>query len=222
MMLEHLNNVNDVKIYSVFDKEFEDFGIVINGFDFSEWIDYMKAETEIPAENNIYVPSDTNMENGQLFCDIQNIFYGGMPIQVGYCNGKNTAYNGFEYHKCSEINVAVTDFMLVLGHKKQLEDNKFYVGNEKVFYVPAGTAIEMYQTTLHLSPCRVSDDGFKAVVVLLSGTNTPLDKRLIADNAESQLLLQKNKWVIAHKDREPLIKQGAFAGLIGENKELKY
>jgi hypothetical protein len=36
------------------------------------------------------------------------------------------------------------------------------------------------------------------------------------------LLLQKNKWVIAHPEREPLMKQGAFAGLIGENKELKY
>lgn len=222
MMLEHLNSVNDVKIYSVFDKEFEDFGTVIKGFDFSEWIDYMKNKTEIPAENNIYVPSDLNMEKGQFFCDIQNIFYGGMPIQVGYCNGKNTSYNGFEYHKCSEINVAVTDFMLVLGHKKQLVDNKFYVGNEKVFYIPAGTAIEMYQTTLHLSPCRVSDDGFKAVVVLLRGTNTPLAEKCIEGNSESRLLLQKNKWVIAHKDREPLIKQGAFAGLIGENKKLKY
>lgn len=222
MMLEHLNSVNDVKIYSVFDKEFEDFGTVIKGFDFLSWIEYMKAETEIPAENNIYVPSDANMEKGQLFYDIQNVFYGGMPIQVGYCNGKNTTYNGFEYHKCSEINVAVTDFMLVLGHKKQLDDNKFYIGNEKVFYVPSGTAIEMYQTTLHLSPCRVSDDGFKAVVVLLKGTNTPLDKKVIADNAESRLLLQKNKWVIAHKERDPLIKQGAFSGLIGENKELKY
>ncbi|MCM1114978.1 MAG: DUF4867 family protein [Clostridium sp.] len=221
-MLEHLNKVNDVKIYSVFDKEFEDYGTVIDGFDFSDWIKYMKDKTEVPAENNIYVLSDVNMEQGQLFDDIQNIFYGGMPIQVGYCNGKNSTYNGFEYHKCSEINVAVTDLMLVLGMKKQINNNKFYVGDEKVFFVPAGTAIEMYQTTLHLSPCKVSDDGFKAVVVLLKGTNTPIEKALVPNNAESILLLQKNKWVLAHKDREPLMKQGAFAGLIGENKELKY
>ncbi|MCM1284908.1 MAG: DUF4867 family protein [Acetobacter sp.] len=222
MIIKHLNKVNDVKIYSVFDKGFEDYGTVIDGFDFSDWMDYMKNETEIPAENNVYVPSDTNMEQGKLFDEIQNIFYGGMPIQVGYCNGKNCTYNGFEYHKCSEINIAATDLMLVLGLKKQIKNNKFYVGNEKVFFVPAGTAIEMYQTTLHLSPCRTSDDGFKTVVVLLKGTNTPIEKAHIPENAESTLLLQKNKWVIAHKDREPLIKQGAFAGLIGENKELKY
>ncbi len=47
-----------------------------------------------------------------------------MPIQIGYCNGRNTTYNGFEYHKGSEINIAVTDFMLVLwtylGDKKTI------------------------------------------------------------------------------------------------------
>lgn len=222
MMLEHLNNVNDVKIYSVFDKEFDDYGTVINGFDFSQWTEYMKNKTAVPEKNNIYVPSDVNMEKDRLFYEIQNIVYGGMPIQVGYCNGKNSTYNGFEYHKCSEINIAVTDFMLVLGLKRQIKDNKFYVGEEKVFFVPAGTAVEMYQTTLHLSPCKVCDDGFKDIVVLLKGTNTPIEQNYISDNSESALLLQKNKWVIAHKDREPLIKQGAYAGLIGENKELKY
>ena len=39
---------------------------------------------------------------------------------------------------------------------------------------------------------------------------------------ESKLLLQRNKWVIAHPEREPLIKQGAYPGLLGENKELHY
>ena len=42
------------------------------------------------------------------------------------------------------------------------------------------------------------------------------------ENSEARLLLQRNKWVIAHPDREPLISQGAFPGIIGENKELKY
>ena len=37
-----------------------------------------------------------------------------------------------------------------------------------------------------------------------------------------RLLLQRNKWVISHPEREPLMKQGAFPGLIGENKELHY
>ncbi len=221
-MLERLNSVNDVRIYSVFDEKFKSFGKVLKGFDFAEIIEYMEQNTEIPENGNVYFPSIADMEKTEIFGTVQDILYGGMPIQIGYCNGRNTTYNGFEYHKGSEINIAVTDFMLVLGHSWDIEDNRYYVGNEKVFFVPKGTAIEMYQTTLHLSPCRVSDGGFRDIVILPRGTNTPLENRIQNENEESRLLLQKNKWVIAHKDREPLIKQGAFAGLIGENKELKY
>ena len=88
--------------------------------------------------------------------------------------------------------------------------------------MPKGTAVEMYQTTLHLSPCRVCDAGFKGVVILPRGTNTPLDEKTPNGDPESKLLLQRNKWVIAHPEREPLIKQGAYPGLLGENKELHY
>ena len=221
-MLEHLNAVNDVKIYSVFDDAFKSYGRVHKGFDLSALVEYMESETAVPESGNVYVPSVEAMENTDVCDDIRKTVYGSMPIQIGYCNGRNTTYNGFEYHKCSEINIAVTDFMLVLGHVWQIEDNNFFVGNEKVFFVPKGTMLEMYQTTLHLSPCTVSGDGFKDVVILSRGTNTPLDypKQIVTD--EDKLLLQKNKWVIAHKDREPLVRQGAYVGLIGENKELKY
>ncbi len=222
MMLNRLNEVNSVKVYSVFDEEFRSYGRIVKGYNFTELISYMESDTDIPENGNVYYPSIEAMENTAVFREIEQVFYGGMPAQAGYCNGRNTTYNGFEYHKGSEINVAVTDFVLVLGHIWQIEDNRFFVGGEKVFFVPKGTALEMYQTTLHLSPCRVDDGGFKDVVILPRGTNTPLDSKEKNADRESELLLQKNKWVIAHKDREPLIKQGAFAGLIGENKEIKY
>lgn len=221
-MINHLNEVNDVKIFSVFDEEFKTYGRIVKGYDFTELVDYMRDNTEIPEIGNVYVPSVKEMEKLPVYHDIQNVLYGDMPVQIGYCNGRNSTYNGFEYHKGSEINIAVTDFMLVLGHIWELEDNCFYVGNEKVFFVPKGTAIEMYQTTLHLSPCKTCDGGFKDIVILPRGTNTPRDEKVRNADSESALLLQKNKWVIAHKDREPLVKQGAFTGFIGENKKLHY
>lgn len=221
-MINHLNEVNDVKIYSVFDEEFKTFGRVVKGYDFSQIIDYMSSSTPIPENGNIYIPSDEKMEALPIKKEVEDILYGGMPIQIGYCNGRNSTYNGFEYHKGSEINVAVTPFMLVLGHVWEIEDNKFYVGNEKVFFVPEGTVIEMYETTLHLSPCKVQDEGFRGVVILPKGTNTPHKDKKVIEDKESQLLLQRNKWVLAHKDRKPLIDQGAYPGFIGENKELKY
>lgn len=221
-MLDRLNEVNDVEITSVFDESFKTYGNIVEGYDFSEMIKFMEDNTDIPENGNMYVASVPEMEKLSVVADVRGFFYGDMPIQVGYCNGRNTTYNGFEYHKGSEINVAVTDFMLVLGHTWEIaKDNTYKVEDAKVFFVPKGTAIEMFQTTLHLSPVRVCDEGFKGVVILPKGTNTPLDKKPTAESGEERLLLQRNKWVISHPEREPLIKQGAFPGLIGENKELK-
>ena len=221
-LLERLNQVNDVPVTSVYDPAFAPFGRVVTGYDFSGLIGYMENCTEIPENGNIYKPSIPEMEALPVMEQVKNGLYGGMDIEIGYCNGRNTTYNGFEYHKGSEINVAVTNFMLVLGHVWEIKDNTYRVEDARVFFVPRGTAIEMYQTTLHLSPCRVCDEGFKGVVILPRGTNTPLENKGEAVEPEGSLLLQKNKWVIAHPEREPLIRQGAHPGLLGENKELKY
>ena len=221
-ILEHLNEVNDVVIRSVLDREaFKTYGRVIRGYDFTEITDYMERRTPIPENGNVYVASVEEMEAFSAADKVKNLIYGGMPIEIGYCNGRNTTFNGFEYHKGSEINIAVTDFMLCLGHVWDIENNTYDVEKVQVFFVPKGTAIEMYQTTLHLSPCRVTDEGFRGVVILPKGTNTPIEKETPADE-EGHLLLQKNKWVIAHPEREPLMKQGAVGGVIGPNKELKY
>lgn len=222
MTLERLNLVNDVPVLSVNDPAFATYGRIVTGYDLSALISYMEQHTEIPESGNIYVASVPEMEQTPAAEQMQAVLYGGMGVEVGYCNGRNTTYNGFEYHKGSEINVAVTDFMLVLGHTWLIRDNTYRVEDAQVFFVERGTVIEMYQTTLHLSPCRVSDDGFKDIVILPRGTNTPLQSRQESGDPESRLLLQTNKWVIAHPEREPLIRQGAFPGLLGENKELRY
>ena len=206
-ILERLNQVNDIPVLSVTDPEFASYGRVVTGYDFSGLISYMEEKTQIPENGNIYYASVPEMEADPVIRSIQNGFYGEMEIQ---------------YHKGSEINIAVTDFMLVLGRLWEIKDNSYRVEDAKVFFVEKGTAVEMYQTTLHLSPCRVTDEGFRDIVILPKGTNTPLEHRDEAVEAEGVLLLQKNKWVIAHPGREPLIRQGAHAGLIGENKELHY
>ncbi len=222
-MLDRLNAVNDIPVYSVCDERFCSFGRVIEGYDVSPLISCMERNTDIPENGNVYVASVPALEAVEpLFSQITNGLYGGMPIQIGYCNGRNTTYNGFEYHKGSELNVSVTDFCLVLGHIWQIRSNTFNVSEETVFYVPKGTMIELFATTLHLSPCRVHDEGFKDIVILPRGTNTPLNKKNTPLCEEDRLLLQTNKWVLAHPAREPLIRQGAVPGLLGENKEIRY
>ncbi|MDO4268996.1 MAG: DUF4867 family protein, partial [Eubacteriales bacterium] len=62
MKIEHLNQVNDVKIYSVKDPEFASFGRIVEGYDFSGLIAYMEEKTDIPENGNKYIPSDPEME----------------------------------------------------------------------------------------------------------------------------------------------------------------
>jgi hypothetical protein len=217
---EELQNVNNnLRIENISDKSFSPFGKIVENYDFSEVINYMEGKTSIPDEGNIYVASVPEMEQLRVKELLENGFYGEMPIQIGYCNGKNSTLNGLEYHMGSEINIAVTDMVLILGKLQDVEDNKYDVENTRIFFVEKGKAIQLYETTLHFSPCKTSSDGFKCIVVLPKGTNEPLDnpKTKFGD----KLLFARNKWLLAHPDRKVLMNKGAYPGITGENIEIK-
>ncbi|MBO4861714.1 MAG: DUF4867 family protein [Firmicutes bacterium] len=229
--LEELNRINSVPILDVNSDAFKRYGRVIEDIDAGALIEYLEIHTQIPEQGNVYVASDPEMETIPAVAQLQKDFYAGRPVQCGYCNGKNSTYNGFEYHKGSEINVAATDLILVLGRREDIsEDLTYHVDTAQPFFLEKGTVVELYQDTLHLSPLRTQDSGFKAAVVLQRGTNTSLTNAERAEakraaergDKNARLLLQRNKWVISHPDREPLMKQGAWPGVLGENRELKY
>ena len=201
-----------MKIQKVTDPAFRKYGQVLEGYDFTGLIKEMK-HTPVP-EDVIYVPSVEELEALDIMKDLQNKGYGGLPIQIGYCNGHNKKLNAVEYHRNSEINVAVTDLVLLIGHQQDIEKDFTYdTSKVEAFLVPAGTAVEMYATTLHYAPCMTSENGFRCVVILPKGTNT--DVEIPADaKGEARLLTARNKWLIAHEDAKI---EGAFCGLKGEN-----
>lgn len=220
-MLKHLKKFNPaMEINSIFDNSFKGFGKVIQGYDFSECIKIMENRS-IPETGNTYVACDNELMNTTLSTELSNNFYGGSPIQIGYCNGNSNKLNALEYHKCSEIDVAITDLVLILGDIRDINQNQYLSSLAKIFYVPANTAIELYSTTLHFAPCKVSDNGFKSIIVLTKGTNEPISKLPIPKNDEDKLLWMQNKWLIAHQESIPASK-GAFSGIIGYNIEIKY
>lgn len=201
-----------MKIQKVTDPAFRKYGQVLEGYDFTGLIKEMK-HTPVP-EDVIYVPSVEELEALDIMKDLQNKGYGGLPVQIGYCNGHNKKLNAVEYHRNSEINVAVTDLVLLIGHQQDIEpDHTYDTSKIEAFLVPAGTGIEVYATTLHYAPCHVNEGGFQCVVVLPKGTNTdltfPTEK-----TGEDSLMTAKNKWLIAHVDAKIA---GAFNGLKGEN-----
>ena len=211
-----------MKIKPVFNHSFEKYGKILKGYDIESLLEKLEASTAKPA-NVIYTPSDAALESISAEAFSKNAF-GGMPVEVGYCNGQNTKLNCLEYHRGSEINIPANDIVLLLAPLQAVKNGKLDTNLVEAFYVPKGTVVLIYETTLHYAPCnavkkgKVSKDGFRVIVVLPKDTNT--EKPEIKEiDFEDKLLWARNKWLIAHLESNEA-KQGAFVGLIGKNIDL--
>lgn len=204
-----------MKIYSVNDKEFVRYGKVLGGYDTSELLSALDEKTPLP-EGVGYVPSVASLECTKIFGQLQNNAYGGMPIQIGYCNGHNTKLNCLEYHRDSEINIGLYDFVLLVAKEDDIENGVLDTSKVMAFKAQAGQVVEVYATTLHYAPCNAEKDGkFKVVIVLPKGTNGALPE-IEPLNDEDKTLRACNKWLLAHKDSAEA-GDNAYIGLIGEN-----
>ena len=204
-------------IQSVNDQAFAAYGKVVKGFDFSSLLATLEANSEKPADSVIYVPSVDILEAESVFSEIRDNCYGGMPIQIGYCNGTNTKLNCFEYHRDSEIDIAADDVILLVACEQDVIDGQIDSSKTEAFLCPKGTAVELYATTLHYAPCSVGDNKFQVAIVLPKDTNLPLEKG--HEGWEDKLLAAKNKWLIGHP--EGGLPEGSHIGLVGENISVK-
>lgn len=206
-----------MEMKKVTDDAFSAYGKVLEGYDFSGLLEVMK-DTPLPEDEVIYVPGLECLEAEPAAEVLKKNAYGGLPIQVGYCNGHNLKLNALEYHRSSEVDIAASDLILLLGRQQDIrEDYTYDTEDVESFFVPAGTAVELYATTLHYAPCQASAEGFRCVIVLPEGTNHALDFSP-APKGEGKLMAAKNKWLIAHEDAKI---DGAFCGLKGENISLE-
>jgi len=198
-----------MKIYTVTDPEFIPYGRVIPDIQVKPLITTLE---QVPLPDGVdYVASVQNLESAVCCNDFKEKVFGNMDIQVGYCIGYNKQLNGLEYHKSSEVNVAVTGMILMLGKQQDItKEGTYDTGKVQAFYVSPETSVELYATTLHYAPCETEETGFRCVVILPKGTNAPWKDARKAD----PMLFAQNKWLIAHKDAKI---PEAFEGLVGEN-----
>lgn len=203
-----------MKLLSVNSQEFKAYGKVIDNIDLKPLLEELK-KTPVPADV-VYEPSIKELEATETFKQLTEVTYGCMPIQIGYCNGHNNKLNALEYHRDSEINVAATDAILLLGLLSEVEaDFTYDTANVKAFLLPAGTAVEVYATTLHYAPCGVDGAGFQVAIVLPKGTNYELPAGKLSAEGEDRLITAVNKWLIGHP--EGGLAEGSFLGLKGKN-----
>ena len=215
-MLEKLREQNPhIHIYSVHDKEFEQYGKVLS-IDAFELIEAAE-KLSLPETGSVYEAVVPRLEG---VCEVRDVLekeiYGEMPIQIGSCRGFNDALNGFEWHKGSEVNVGVTPMVLFFANVWDFKGGKVDSADAKAFFLDKNEAIQVYETTLHMCPCNVTEDGFHSIVVLPLGTNTDLK-----ENHADPYLFRKNKWIFCHVENEALKARGVKPGIVGENYKIK-
>lgn len=203
-----------MKILPVTDPSFARYGRVVTGYDTQK---LLAALEETPLEIGVsYVPREDKLHNAEGAETIGEALYGGMPFQLGYCNGYNTRLNCLEYHRDSEFNLGTEDFILLLAKQEEIAEDKLDTAKVAAFRVPKGVLIEVYATTLHYAPCHADPAcGFRVMVALPEKTNTPY-RSMGGANGADRMLWARNKWLLAHPDSDEA-REGAVAALVGEN-----
>ena len=202
-------------LLTVNDKVFYRYGKKITELNVEESINIMST-IPLPKEGNEYIASFPSLENTTEYLYIKRHIFGDVDIQAGFCNGWKNSLNALEFHKSSELIIAVSDCVLILGLPEYLQNNTTYdTANTECFFIPQGTVVELYPRILHFAPCRVNNDGFRTVIMLPRETNDELSKPLIPS-----YLFKKNKWLLAHESAKWLCDKGAEPLLLGENIEI--
>lgn len=205
-----------MEIKKITDAAFCKYGRVVQDYDFGPLVEALQKTPDY--EGVAYEPSIPELEATATAAALQKKTFGELPIQVGYCNGVNYKLNAVEYHKSSEVNVAATDAILILGMQQDITDDFTYdTAKMEAFLVPEGTAVEIYATTLHYAPCSAGSGQFKVGIVLPAGTNCPLEEA--HGDGEDALITAKNKWLIGHA--EGGLDAGAHIGLQGKNLDVR-
>ena len=206
-----------MKIFSVYDPEFRAYGQVHTGFPTDE-LTAALARTPV-TDGVVYVAEDEALQELPVSTQISENLFGGMPVQVGRCNGHNTRLNCLEYHRNSEFNLGTRDFILLLARQEEIVDGVLDTAAVKAFRAPAGVMVEVYATTLHYAPIHTDPAGFQVLVALPAGTNGPKPGAMTVFGCDDPLLWGCNKWLLAHADA-PEAKEGAAVALKGENIDL--
>jgi hypothetical protein len=211
-MLKLLKEKNpDIPMYRVTDKAFLEYGRVLDAPNIEE-LTGKAGQIDQPECGSSYTVSVPELMKCAAAEWLRDEIFGEMEIQIGYCHGYNNQMNALEWHKSSEINIAVMPFVLLLGSQQHMKNGTYDSSLTKGFFVEPGQCVEVYATTLHYCPCQAEKSGFGCIVVLPEGTNLPLEKP-----TADPLLFRKNKWVIAHEQNSGLISRGAKPGIYGKN-----
>ena len=146
-----------MKIIPVSDPSFRNYGQILTGYDVKELLETLDRVTPLPDAVD-YVPEQAELMALPIEKELRNNAFGGMPIQIGWCNGHNTKLNCLEYHRDSELNVGTEDFILLLAKREDLVDGVLDTDKVVAYLCPAGVLVEVYATPCTMLPAARKRD----------------------------------------------------------------
>lgn len=208
-----------MKIHQVTDPEFSPYGKILEGYNARKLLAALVYATPLPSGTK-YVLEEAALQSLPSASVLGKALFGGIPVQFGWCNGRNTKLNCLEYHRSSEVLIGTEDFILLVAKINEIVNGKLDTSHVKAFRVPTGVIVELYATTLHYTPCHTDPEkGFRVLVVLPKGTNTKKPETT-AVTFEDKRLWACNKWLLAHPESAEA-KAGAWIGLTGPNIDIE-
>lgn len=209
-----------LRILAIDDDAFTRYGRLLTAYDPQEMI--LRAQAILPTtEGIVYEPAVPALEvPSAMNTAIERGIYGGMPVQVGWCYGRNLQMAGLEYHKGCEVNVCLTDVVLLVGDERDIVYGRqisYDTTKVAAFYAPAGSVIEFHPWNLHYAPIQaLRPCQFATLVYLPRGTNYLLPFQ-VPQSGENRLLFAVNKWLLIHPAQVTTVAQGAYPGLVGDD-----
>ena len=109
-----------MKILPVTDASFAPYGRVVEGYDVAP---LLAALEKTPLTDSVvYVPREELLHQAEGADKVGEALFGGMPFQLGWCNGRNTRLNCLEFHRDSEFNLGTEDFILLIAKQGEIVD----------------------------------------------------------------------------------------------------
>lgn len=173
------------------------------------------ANTPLPAATD-YVAEDAALQELPAAVEVSEHLFGGMPCQLGWCNGHNTYLNCLEYHRDSEFNLGTEAFILLLAKQDEMENGVLDTAKVRAFPRAGGRADRGLRHHAALLPLpRGPREGLPRDGGAARGHQHRLPPPRRAQPAGPPAL-GAQQVVIAHPDSAPAAK-GAVIGLTGEN-----
>ena len=164
--LEEFRKANpQYKILTLDDPSFKEYGVLYtNDFNLDDVYKVME-KVPIPETGMKYIANIPELADTYTMLAVKRDIFGEIPIDAGVTLGHSDTFTAFEYHQCSEVNIMLDDVLMVLGKRETLEEKHFVDPNTeaRMFYMPKGTIVGLYNDTLHYAPIQITKKGYKVL-----------------------------------------------------------